>query len=240
LFSTTSESLAAVKVDKLIKIDGDLTDWPSGSEVTLEPRYKSFGVYLSDQKKKRELKEKYPDGIAWKGEDDLSGKLYLAWDVENLYIAFNIKDDTLCTMDKLVSAWMGDSIQIYFDGWGDAKGKYTKGFDINDQVFDLWPNKDKVVLRRAVAPEQQLGFLKTGVVDNAKTAFKKTTDGYIMEIAIPAKDVFPVKLYKGSVFGFAAMINDSDVGFRHQGLTTTPDDTEPFLNPHLYPTVILK
>jgi hypothetical protein len=240
LFSTVSESLAAVQTAEPIIIDGDLTDWPESSMVTLEPRYKSFNVYLSDHKKAAKLKEKYPDGIAWKGEDDLSGKLYLAWNADNLYIAFNVKDDKLNATDKLVSAWMGDSMQIYFDGWGDAKGKYTKGFDINDQVFDLWPNNNKVTLRRVVAPEQQLGFLKTGVVDNAKTAFKKTSDGYIMEIAIPAKDVFPVKLYKGSVFGFAAMINDNDVGFRHQGLTTTPNNTEPYPNPHLYPTVILK
>lgn len=240
LFGTTSESLAAIKTTKPIKIDGDLSDWPKGSMVTLEPRYKSFNVYLNDREKAKELKEKYPKGIAWKGENDLSGKLYLSWSSKNLYIAFKIKDNKLNCSNKLVSAWMGDSIQLYFDGWADAKSKYTRGFDINDQVFDLWPHKNKVILRRAVAPEQQLGFLKTGVVKNAKTAFKKTRDGYIIEMAMPAKDVFPVKLYKGSLFGFAAMINDNDVGFRHQGLTTTPSGTEPFLNPHLYPTVILK
>ncbi len=240
VFSTSSESLAAIKATKPIAIDGDLADWPRDSMVQLEPRFKSFMPYLSDQKKKRELTEKYPQGIPWKGEGDLSAKLLLAWDADNLYIAFDVTDDKLETADQLASAWMGDSIQLYFDCWADAAGKYTRGFDINDQVFDLWPHDNQAVLRRAFAPEQQLGFLKTGVVEKAKTAFKKTPAGYVVEMAIPAHDIFPVKLFKGSVFGFAAIVNDRDVGFRHQGLVTTPQGTEPYPNPHLYPTVILK
>ena len=240
IFETTSESLAAIRVSSPLKMDGNLSDWPEHSMVQLEPRLKYFMPYLSDQKKKTELRNKYPKGITWKGEKDLSARLYLAWDPQNLYIAFDVKDNKLETAEKLAGAWMGDSIQLYFDCWADAKGKYTKGFDINDQVFDVWPHDGKAVLRRAYAPEQQLGFLKTGVVEKAKTAFKKTPDGYIVEMAIPAKDIFPVKLFKGSFFGFAAIINDSDVGFRHQGLVTTPDGTEPYPNPHLYPTVVLK
>lgn len=240
VFETSSESLAAMRASTPLKIDGNLADWPKGSMVQLEPRFKSFRPYLSDQKKKKELQNKYPNGIAWKGEKDLSAKLYLAWDPQNLYIAFDVKDNKLETAKKLAGAWMGDSIQLYFDCWADAKGKYTKGFDINDQVFDIWPNGNQAILRRAYAPEQQLGFLKTGVVEKAKTAFKKTAEGYIVEMAIPAKDIFPVKLFKGSFFGFAAIVNDRDVGFRHQGLVTTPDGTEPYPNPHLYPTVVLK
>jgi hypothetical protein len=240
VFSTSSESMAAIKATKPINIDGDLADWPQGAMVSLEPRFKYFMPYLSDQKKARKLKEKYPKGITWKGEKDLSAKLHLAWDSDNLYIAFDVTDNTLETADKIASAWMGDSIQMYFDCWADAAGKYTRGFDINDQVFDVWPHDNQAVLRRAFAPEQQLGFLKTGVVEKAKTAFRKTPDGYIVEMAIPAHDVFPVKLFKGSLFGFAAIVNDRDVGFRHQGLVTTPNGSEPYPNPHLYPTVILK
>ncbi len=176
------------------------------------------------------------------GEADLSATLKAAWDRDFIYLAFNVKDDKLVTMDAIDNAWRGDSVQIYFDSWGDARAKALKGYDHNDQTYDVWIDKDfkEAKVFRRVVPEWQLAFNTQGIVKNAKTAVRKTKDGYYLEIAFPKKDLAPIRFEEGTSFGFAALVNDNDGTYRQKALTMTPEGTEPHQNPKLYPIMILE
>ncbi|MEK6793456.1 MAG: sugar-binding protein [Spirochaetota bacterium] len=226
--------LGAPKASRTITIDGDLSDWPARAVTALPARFREFAPRNMD------IKQKYPAGVPWKGDADLSAKLCAAWDTEYLYLAFDVKDDVLAPSDKLPTVWAGDCVQIYFDCWADARSKSAKGYDNNDQVFDLWPSPEGLVVSRSVAPEQQLAFLKTGIVSNAKAAFKRTSDSTVYEIAIPARDIVPVNLRPDTIFGFAVIINDHDGDYRKRGLTLTPAGTEPYMRPDLYPVMVLE
>ncbi len=184
-------------------------------------------------------------GIAPKtygGEKDLSAKLRTSWDSEYFRIAVEVKDEKLVTMDSIDNAWKGDGIQIYFDSWGDARAKRQKGFDHNDQTYDVWIDKDfkEAKVFRRVSPEWQLSFNKQGFVKDVKAAVRKTADGYFLEVSFPKKEIAPIRLEEGTSFGFAVLINDNDDVYRHKGLTLTPAGVEPFQNPQVYPIMILK
>ncbi len=170
----------------------------------------------------------------------MSAALYAAWDAENLYIALKVKDDLFSPAATLDDSWRGDSLQLYFDCWGDARRQPFKGYDNNDQVFDLWPSPNGLVIKRTVAPEQQLAFLKTGIVTNARTAFRKVKDGYVYKVALPLRELAPINLLPGSLFGFALIINDNDGDYRKRGLSLTPNGTEPHMRPDLYPVMVLE
>lgn len=233
-----TEILVCHRAVRPVEINGSLSGWPA--PVSLPARFMEFAPYLTDTQKMYDLKKQHPNGIAWKSPDDLSAALYTAWDKDYFYFGMKVKDDVFCPAEKLEAAWGGDSIQLYFDSWADARTHDFKGYDNNDQVFDLWPSPKGLVVKRAVAPEQQLAFLKTGVVPEVRSAYKRTGDGYtIYETAFPLRQIAPVNLKAGTIFGFALIVNDHDGDYRKRGLTLTPAGTEPHMRPDLYPVIIL-
>ncbi|MDO5310521.1 MAG: sugar-binding protein, partial [Clostridia bacterium] len=50
----------------------------------------------------------------WSGPDDLSAKIYCAYDEDNFYIGAEVTDDVLYDEDELARAWACDSIQFAF------------------------------------------------------------------------------------------------------------------------------
>jgi hypothetical protein len=210
-------------------IDGDLSDWPQRDALALPSNFIDY-------------KQKNVAGAPWGGPADLSGTLYTAWDEQHFYLAVKVRDNVLHPADALLYAWQGDSLQVYFDAWNNARAEAAtgkKGFDGDDQVFDAWPSPQGIQVRRSIAPDAQVAFLKTGPVPAAQSAFKRTADGYIIEMALPANEIIPLSLKAGAAFGFAILINDNDGQWRHRGLTLTPAGTEPYMHPELYPTMVL-
>lgn len=234
------EIIPVPKITSPIVIDGDLKDWPEIAKFALQPRFTDFPPRGKDPAATMDLKSKYPKGVSWKGNEDLSAELYTAWDTKNLYIAVKVKDDIFSPAPTLNSSWTGDGIQLYFDCWGDARQQSYKGFDNNDQTFDLWPSGKNLTIKRAIAPEQQVAFLKTGAVTAAKTAFRKIEGGYVCEIALPKREIMPVNLSNGSSFGFSMIVNDNDGEYRKRGLCLTLDGNEPYMRPDQYPVMVLE
>ena len=191
-----------------------------------------------------ELTEKYPTPIKWQGKNDLSAEVFCAWDAKNFYLKVLVWDDKHDAWkgEKPYDAWKGDSIQIYFDCWGDARSHKFKGYDNNDQSFVISDaGNGKLNLYRDAAPEQQVAFLKNGLVEGVKSSFTRTQDALtIYELAIPWKEIAPVKASADTVFGFAVLINDCDGDYRKRALSVTPQGTEPYMRPDLYPLMILK
>ncbi|MFA7235552.1 MAG: sugar-binding protein [Phycisphaeraceae bacterium] len=235
-FNLTGTWMKWPKRKNPIVLDGDLSDWAGCFRMPLVNQMQ-FTLGATDK-----LRSQYPVPPAWKGADDLSAEFHAAWDEQNLYLAFKVRDDVYRPGPSVPLSWQGDGLQLYLDGWADARGKPAKGYDNNDQAFMVCPNPaaDAAVLYREFAPERQLAFLNTGMVNAAKVAVHKTDDGYLIyELAIPAREVEPVKLKALEKFGFGCLVNDADNDYRKRILTITPPGTEPSRSPKLYPTVIL-
>jgi hypothetical protein len=66
---------------------------------------------------RNEFKYMYPkDNPSWKGADDLSAKVWYAWDRNNLYVAAEVKDNAHFNNAKTASGiWNGDCFQLGFD-----------------------------------------------------------------------------------------------------------------------------
>ncbi|OGV40027.1 MAG: hypothetical protein A2020_06010 [Lentisphaerae bacterium GWF2_45_14] len=229
-------AFAVRKTDKKFKIDGDLADWEGipfikiANKIVLRvPAY---------------AKDKYPNGIPIAGENDHSAEYKMTWSDKFLYLAIKVKDDVFTAEDRcsVGQLWNNDSLQVFIDTFGDARGKMSNGFDSNDYNYDFFPRRDGSLLAyRRINPERQLcGGLKSGEIETAiKTAFKILPDGYIYEIAFPARYLLPLQLKAGSSCGFALYLNDHDGGYVKWAHTLSPEGTAANMNPHLYPVMLL-
>ena len=215
-----------------ISLTGNIQEWQAAFHMPIVNRIE-FSPYGAMQKQYKE----HP--VAWKGVDDLSATLYATWDNENLYLAFAVKDDVLSPNPKPDMAWNGDSVQLYFDGWADARKSRQKGYGPDDQTFAIWPHLPDSLIRREVTPERQLAFLDAGPVKTTRCHIARKDGVTFYEVAFPMTDLNPIQLKEGVKFGFAPLINDDDGDYRKRSLTLTPAGTEPSNRPDLYPTVVL-
>ncbi len=227
---------------KTIKVDGNLNDWAGIPEIK---------VVNSVVNKIKAVED--PEKIAYPG--DFAASFRVTWDTRNLYIAATVVDDVFChdKMSRPSQRWNNDCLQLYLDTLCDAATKKIKGFDTNDYNYDFFPNEREGTLTafRRFAPEQQaaggLYAPKPNEVEpNIKTAFKRTKNGYIYEIAIPAKYIAPMRLEPDSIVGFGIFFSDRDKAakrkkgsFIKRSLTVTPPGTGCYMNPHLYPVMLL-
>jgi len=224
-----------------IKIDGNEEDWAEFSAIPVNNQFLHTGPRLGDPKLGLEK-----ENIGYSG--DFSASFKTAWDDDNFYLLVKVVDDKHCPAPGK-TVWAGDSLQVYFDTYCDARLHSEKGFDTNDYNYDFKSdseNPSSLVAWRGFCPEWQLtleGGLKllpSEFEKNLKTAFKKTVDGYIYEIAFPKAYLAPMQLKKETCIGFSLFINDNDGGKSpKRSLTLTPDGTASYQNPHLYPVMIL-
>jgi len=225
------------RITNALTIDGRLDDWPAANSFEMARRHREWAPDAT-------LRDRYPKGVPWQGPADLSARLYTAWDAEHLYLALRVRDDVHDPENPAspkARMWEGDGVQLYLDCWADGRLKPHCGYDNNDQVFDLWPQTDGLKVSRAVAPEQQLAFLKPGPVPAARAACVRTARGEtIYEMALPLGEISPLRLQKGACFGMGLLINDRDGDYRKRGLTLTPAGTEPCMRPDLWPLLILE
>lgn len=216
------------------RIDGELTDWPAGSVIAMPQRLVEFNPVTNDERKA------HPAPVPWRGPSDLSGTVRLGWDDICLYIGVEVLDDLHDPIDDVSRAWMGDGLQIYLDSWGDARERNVRGFGNDDQTFRVWVGRDgSPHCVRDVAPERQIAFLNTGPVAGAQLAFKRQDDRSVYELALPLRELQPLKLAPGAVCGLAILVNDRDGDYRKRALTMTPAGTEPYMHPELFPLWVL-
>lgn len=227
--------IAAPRLAAAPVIDGDSGDWP-GSALTLPAR-------LIDLPAFGKQRERFPAPPPWRGDSDLSATLRVAWDAGHLYLGVTVRDDVL---DPAAAAagqggYQGDGLQIYLDGWADARTRTRPGHDFNDQSFTAWwGGGDTPQVWRDFAPDQQVAFLKVGTVAAARCAFRRSADGWSCELALPAEEVKPLLLRAGGVFGLGLLINDRDQDYRKRALTLLSSGEEPLGRPHQFPFVVLQ
>ncbi len=222
------------KISKPPVIDGVLTDWDKKYAIDVPLAYKKFRV-------PPEKAGEFPNGAKCGGKDDLSARLYTAWDNENFYFALKVNDDVLKNIPGGKSGQHNyDGVQVYFDTLGDARNREFTGFDNNDYCYNLFVQNGKLQVTRNPVPEWQLCFLKKGNAPEVKRAYKKVPGGMVYEAAFPAKSLSPLTLKKNYSFGFSMIVNDNDQGFRERGLVLMPSNFEPYAKPHMWPVMILE
>ncbi|HBG27275.1 MAG: hypothetical protein A2Y10_02425 [Planctomycetes bacterium GWF2_41_51] len=182
-------------VDPPIMIDGNLEDWAGIPAIALD------------------RKEQVSYGAAnWTDINDLSGKIYLAYRYEGLYIAAEIVDDNILQPYVGKETWKGDHLGLYMDmlpdleswrlafGRGQVQILFSPG-TVGKTYFDKEFVKPHIYI---VLPE---GASTLG----SDIAAKKIPKGYVIEAYIPftCMNIEKVKMNQDASFEIA--VSDSDV-----------------------------
>jgi hypothetical protein len=227
------EGFVCEKAKSPIKIDGDIDDWKDIPEVKLENR-------LTRDKSLKSL-----------SDSDFSGWFKTAWDEKGFYLCVKITDDKFILKEhqKAAENWNNDTLQVYFDTLCDARRRETRGYDISEYDYTVYPadggKKSEVFMRRSPDIQLTLGleaFPDNAVAGNVPSAFKQTDGGYIYEVFFPAVRLMPAKMEKGYNIGFGLFVNDrDDIESKEpkSALTITPPGTGCYNNPHLWPVMLL-
>ena len=127
-----------------------------------------------------------------KAEKGATGKVWTAWDENNLYVYAEVTDEKVTDASKVTSIWANDSIEVYIN----LAGKDGKITDINAAQITYGPSYTKL----AGGGKYQAAHL-----NDIKTAYTYTDYGYTVELALPW-DSFDAK--DGATLGFSVGIND--------------------------------
>ncbi len=214
-FIFAGEIYTAPKVTGKIVIDGKLNEWTKVPFIKLDS--KDYLVIANR---------------SWDGPKDLSGKIYLMWDEEYLYIACEITDNIILQEKSGATIFQGDAIEIYLrmNFIEDAGKAY---YTTDDYQFGFTPGTD------AKAPDWHLW-------NNGKTfgdimlETQRTDTGYTLEIAIPIWEM-DMELEPSLEIGFDVAIDDVD----NSGAPDTElqlcwsKSSEGWANPTVFQTLIL-
>lgn len=181
----------ALLAPKPLQIDGDLGDWAFA---------KSNAIVLDT---KAQLTPGADSTVFWTGRQDLSTIVYVAYDAQNLYLAFDVTDDQVIQQFAGVYIYNGDGPELYLDTNLVAK---STSYNKNVWQFGFTPGTD------AAKPEGVLHSQVSGRTFAAKDmqiAAKRTAEGYAMEIRLSLAALgFQPK--PGDVVGFDVAVNDVD------------------------------
>ncbi len=176
-----------------LNIDGDLAEWEGVSPLVVD-----------------KLVQVQEGASVWKGPEDLSGKIYVKWDKDNLYIAGNITDNVpLMNPNKKQNVWKGDAIEVCI-GLDRASDKNRASFSKSDHqmgfgVGDAKGNPPSIWLwTRNMEP----GGAQIAVKRSAKAK------GYTFETKIPWADMSGYVPSEGDTIAFDCALDDADSGQR--------------------------
>lgn len=179
----------------------------------------------------------------WTDNADLSAKVWLTWDDKYLRFAAEVKDDSHLQNDRLANIWKGDCIQFAINPGNDAlvpeegKGQYgpedySMGVTLRPEgpVSYCWVDRGKFPVGEEGARKFPLSIKRD-----------ETCGITWYEVAIPWKDLAPMKPETGRAFRFNYAILDKDVSEKKRplywmGLTPGIADG---VAPHLYKTFVL-
>ena len=183
----------ATQVKVAPRVDASLDDWAAPARLAL----------VADRE---EQLFRYQNQGPWSGPAELSGRLWMQWDVKNLYLAARVRDSGQTVAKSPEWLWAGDSIEMLIAPMGgrDKASPYTQ------LSLGLVEGGAAVVMRHQ-------GAGPSGPLKNAQVAVRHVEGGYVYEAAIPWSDLTADKAFVPkpgqaitAVFGF----NDKDAGTR--------------------------
>ncbi len=142
----------------------------------------------------------------WDGSSDLSGKVMLAWDETNLYLAARVYDDLHVQNASGEDLFMGDGIEYLWDRnvSGDYYSQSLSSDDYQIGISSGSPADMSSSDSKALPSEAYLWYPKAseGLLSKVKIGVVYVDDGYKIEIAIPWS-VLGVTPKAGQHYGFA-------------------------------------
>lgn len=174
-------------------VDGFLDEWPLADRLAL----------VADRE---DQLFKYQNKGPWSGPDELSGKLWMQWDKENLYLAAIVRDAGETIADNHGWLWAGDSIEMLIapEGGRDSDSRFTQ------IALGLIKSGGAAIMRYQ-------GGASSGPLESAQIAVRRVAGGYVYEVAVPWRDLTDARDFApqtghviSAVFGF----NDRDAGTR--------------------------
>ena len=176
-FASGEQPLAiAHQVQNEIKIDGILDEWDLSDPIVLD---------REDQVIR--------DVQAWEGVNDLSCKVYVMWDAENLYLAVDVNEDTPYGAIDMLPVDGEDNFKLYLSTDPTLDPGRTE-FATNDfLVYLLIDNLywDTAIDRSMVPKDARKRFVSVGmnggqnVLEGYVVASTETTTGFLYEACIP-------------------------------------------------------
>jgi len=181
--SSATLALYAIRhVPGPVTIDGDLADWSR-----LDP------VVLDSQAQVHEIQ-------GWNGPEDLSSKVYLAWDESALYLAADVTDDRFCQPGQGAETWQGDGIQFAIDP------ACSRTPDAPHFEFDFARVGDQCALYRRSSAQGE----PEGPVTGFEAAAQPREGGMRYELRLPWTLLPGLTAKAGSPIGLSILVNDND------------------------------
>lgn len=197
-------SVIAVPATNPVVIDGDLEEWENISRFPIaidDPEQVIRGIpytklYMMDQR------------FDWAGPGDLSARIAVKYDTENLYIAARVWDNVVMNLTRKspIYIYEGDGLEIFIDG-RDPGSMGSNVFLGNVYHIKLAPctGPGQPPFHHISKPQRDME------IPGLDYASRLLEDGYTFEVKIPFKSAFPSLTPKpGLRMGLAFHLNDQD------------------------------
>ena len=150
--------------------------------------------------------EAYFTSGEWGGPDDVSFKGQIMYDDENLYLAFNVKDDVFVNQKTDWHIWNGDCVQI---GIKDLRDELKSKNTVLFTEIGIALSKTGPTLWRY----NSCYSLPSGNIDKAEAAIVRNGQNTIYEIKIPISEIFEsgYKIEENQKVLFSVVVHDADV-----------------------------
>ncbi len=193
-FSSKVNFYPCRKAEAKIVIDGCLKEWHNIVPVLLKDKSQVL-------RKARQL---------WKGPEDLSAKIYTAWDETNFYFAAEVKDDVFHQKQTGFPTWQEDSIQLAIDPSPDAPFIPVVGWGRKNYEYNIALTQNGPEVYRAITGDARKN--PTGLVsgDDISLAVVRTKEGLIYEMAIPWQMLSISAPNAGDEMGISVAVCDID------------------------------
>lgn len=178
------------------EINGKLEEWKNFSPINLVED-KNYVVVGKDK---------------WHGINDLSGKAFLGWDEDNLYIAILVTDDVINQTIRSKYFWGGDHVELFI---GTDIQKNKDASFLNEDYFQIGLSPGNLAetgdFLLDIPPCAAIWFpkSKSGESSKLKIASLQTETGYIIEAAVPFS-VLKIKPVDGLRIKMDICLSDTD------------------------------
>lgn len=169
-------TVVAHKAQAPITVDGDLSEWDLSSAAEI----------VDESQVIRDLS-------FWQGANDLSAKVYVAYDETNLYLAFDVTEDTPFGAIEMLPLDGEDNLKVYISTDPTDDPERTE-YHTNDFLLYLIVDNnyfDTAFDRSMVAKDYRQRFISKGmdggedVLTGYQRAAQATSTGFIFECVIP-------------------------------------------------------
>ena len=179
-------------------IDGNVSEWRKVKPVAIDRRSQvNMGIVKSVE---TFVPENMMAEDQWRGPDDLSGAVSAAWNEGDLYLLFQVRDQEILNRRRYKTPYRGDAVEFFakIDEFGPGK---------IFQLIVVPPDREvsETTFRLFQGFKELSGF---------RVKSSKTKDGYVVEAAIPWKNLGDLKPRPGMALRVDYSLNDADSDHR--------------------------